>query len=129
MLWDEGFWESENVDEQLENGVLKFNIKGKRLQGMWALIKLKGDEEKNKQDNWLLIKEKDEYVNSDYDITKFDTSIVSGRTMEEIEANKEVAVKKNPFVKTDINLAKLVDKIPVGENWIFEIKYDGYRIL
>jgi bifunctional non-homologous end joining protein LigD len=62
MLWDEGFWEPNNdVDEGLNEGVLKFTLKGRRLKGKWALIRLKpkaGDT----RDNWLLLKERDEYT-------------------------------------------------------------------
>ncbi|MGI6678956.1 MAG: DNA polymerase ligase N-terminal domain-containing protein [Dehalobacterium sp.] len=54
MLWDEGFWEPQgNVEEGLREGVLKFVLRGGRLRGKWALIRLKpkGGETK---DNWLL---------------------------------------------------------------------------
>lgn len=39
-------------------------------------------------------------------------------------------MKKNiPFLKADVELAKLSESVPNGKNWLFEIKYDGYRIL
>lgn len=86
MLWDKGYWEpfkDTNVD--FENGPVKFNLKGKRLNGGWSLVYFK-------EDNWLLIKEKDQYV-SKKSISKFKTSIKTGRTMEEI-ANIKVKEKK-----------------------------------
>jgi bifunctional non-homologous end joining protein LigD len=61
MIWDEGYWEPHmNVDDGLSEGMLKFSLKGSRLRGRWALIRLKGKAGET-QDNWLLLKEKDEY--------------------------------------------------------------------
>lgn len=85
MIWDEGFWEPfDDVEEGLNKGELKFKLNGKRLIGNWVLIKWnpKFDKKKN---HWLLIKEKDEYVNEDIDISEFNTSIRTGRTMLEIK--------------------------------------------
>jgi bifunctional non-homologous end joining protein LigD len=61
MLWDEGYWEPlTDVDEGLHKGALKFNLKGRRLKGKWALVRINPEEGKT-EDNWLLIKEKDGY--------------------------------------------------------------------
>ena len=53
MLWDEGYWEPQtDVDEGLKKGSLKFVLKGRRLKGKWALIRLKAktNEDKDKTD-------------------------------------------------------------------------------
>lgn len=78
MIFDEGYYEPVNdIKKGLKEGSLKFELKGKRLKGLWTLVHFK-------EDNWLLIKEKDKFV--DYkDINSFKTSIKTGRTMEEIE--------------------------------------------
>ena len=129
MLWDEGFWEPYgNVEEGLIEGVLKFVLKGIRLKGKWALIRMKTKVGQAK-DNWLLLKEKDEYAKTETGISEFTTSIRTGRTMAEIEADKEKDFIKNPFNSAQVQLAKLVSTIPGGDNWIYEMKYDGYRIL
>ena len=129
MLWDEGLWEPYgNVEESLSEGVLKFVLKGRRLKGKWALIRLKDKAGKTK-DNWLLLKEKDEYAKTETGISDFTTSIRTGRTMAEIEAGKEKGFIKNPFDSARVQLAKLVSEIPGDDNWIYEMKYDGYRIL
>lgn len=129
MLWDEGIWEPyKNVEEGLKKGELKFILKGKRLIGKWALIRLKAKEGETK-DNWLLLKEKDEYCRESNDLLEYVTSIRTGRTMEEIEKGEEVKFIKNPFDKTEVQLAKLVREIPEDDNWIYELKYDGYRIV
>jgi len=129
MLWDEGFWEPYgNVDEGLKKGSLKFFLRGKRLMGKWALVRLKSEAGEDK-DNWLLLKDKDEYARTDTGISEFVTSIRTGRTMEEIEAGAESKIIRNPFNFTDIQLAKQVNSVPDGGNWLYELKFDGYRIL
>jgi len=129
MLWDEGYWEPYvNVDEGLNKGMLKFILKGRRLKGKWALIRLKGKIGETK-DNWLLLKEKDEYVKDENGISEFNISIRTGRTMSEIEEGKNEKFTKNPFCTAEAQLAKLVRTIPKGDDWLYELKYDGYRIL
>jgi bifunctional non-homologous end joining protein LigD len=128
MLWDEGSWEPYlNVDEGLSGGMLKFVLKGSRLRGKWALIRMKGKTGES-TDNWLWLKEKDEYVKDEEGMSEFTTSIRTGRSMTEIEEGQDEKLIKNPFSKADVQLAKLVRTIPEGK-WLYEMKYDGYRIL
>lgn len=129
MLWDEGYWEPNgSVESGLSEGMLKFVLHGKRLKGKWALVRLKPKERETKN-NWLLLKEKDDYAKSDDGISEYTTSIRTGRTMPQIEEGKDNAFLSNPFDKTDVQLAKLVKDIPKGDDWLYELKYDGYRIL
>ena len=131
MLWDEGFWEPHvNVDQGLDNGMLKFSLMGRRLKGKWALVRIKSKD--GRDNNWLLLKERDEYAISggeDSGISEFVTSIRTGRTMKEIEEGIEEKIVKNPFQSADVQLAKLVTKVPEDDGWLYELKYDGYRIL
>ncbi len=129
MLWDEGFWEPYgNVEEGLAKGELKFILNGSRLRGKWALIRLKAKDGDTKE-NWLFLKERDDYANKGFDIEQFNTSIRTGRTMEEIELGEEDKINRNPFSQADVQLAKLASKVPDGDDWLYELKYDGYRIL
>ncbi|WFA09318.1 DNA ligase D [Tissierella sp. Yu-01] len=129
MLWDEGFWETYgNVDEGLNKGELKFLLKGVRLKGKWALIRLK-QKPGDTKDNWLLLKEKDEYVKTTDGISEYITSVRTGRTMTEIEKGEDEKITRNPFNETDVQLAKLANEIPKGDDWFYELKYDGYRIM
>lgn len=81
MLWDKGYWKPhKNTKPDFNQGPIKFTLTGKRLNGNWSLIKMKDN-------NWLLIKEEDEFV-SNLNITKYNTSIKSGKTMKEISNNK-----------------------------------------
>lgn len=85
MLWDEGRWiPNEKPDFKKE---IKFTLEGKRLKGNWTLVHFK-------EDNWLLIKERDG-IKGYRDINKFKTSIKTGRTMSEIENNKKVLASTN----------------------------------
>lgn len=83
MLWDEGTWEPINdPKEGLIKGSLMFTLNGKRLKGKWALVRMK-------EDNWLLIKERDEYSKDVSYIDKFKTSIRTGFSMKRIEKNEK----------------------------------------
>lgn len=77
MIWDEGDWKPlGEVDKKL-NETIKFSLNGKRLKGKWALVKMKDN-------NWLLIKEHDVFIEEEKKLTRFKTSIRTGRTMKEI---------------------------------------------
>ncbi len=129
MLWDEGTWEPySGVGEGLEKGSLKFTLKGRRLKGKWALVRIKAKSGDTKN-NWLLLKEKDQFALTDDGISGFTTSIRTGRTMSEIEKGEADKVLLNPFDRVDVQLAKLVNTVPEGEDWLYELKYDGYRII
>lgn len=129
MLWDEGVWEPcGDVNEGLSEGSLKFALLGRRLKGNWALVRMKpraGDT----RSNWLLIKERDEYAQQDSGISEFNASVRSGRSMAEIESGQEEKLLKNPFDRAEPQLAKLVSTPPEGKTWLYEMKYDGYRIM
>lgn len=162
MLWDQGTWEPEEIDAEkaYKTGNLTFKLYGKKLKGLWKLVRLK-----KTPNAWLLIKITDEYAQPEkkYDITKTETlSSASGRSMDEIaEAydHEWNSAKKIPHVKKtkrtikkktqDLEkklsvllakktrmpanispqLATLVDAAPLGNNWLHEIKIDGYRLI
>jgi len=129
MLWDEGTWAPQSDFEKgLAEGSIKLTLYGARLKGNWALARLKSKEGDDKE-NWLLIKEKDEYARADDGIGGYDTSVRSGKTMQEIEEGKEAGGTKNPFESTDAQLAKLFGRAPESGDWVYELKYDGYRII
>ncbi|TFF21804.1 DNA ligase D [Jiella endophytica] len=88
MLWDTGTWKPlGDVAEGLEKGELKFELSGERLTGRWVLVRMK-PRKKEKRENWLLIKEKDDFARPDEDGEAFlggeTTSVKSGRSMAEI---------------------------------------------
>jgi len=99
QLWDRGSWipQSDNPHRDLAKGQLKFILKGKRLQGGWALIRLRDDPAKlgrKVRHNWLLIKEKDEAAlpGEPEALSAADTSVATGRTLDEIAGSKKSRV-------------------------------------
>jgi bifunctional non-homologous end joining protein LigD len=91
LMWDRGFWAPEpGVDPQraLKKGELKFVMAGERVKGGFVLVRLRR-REREKRDNWLLIKHKDQYAREGGgDVTEEDTSIASGREMNAIASGK-----------------------------------------
>ena len=94
MIWDEGTWEPiGDPDEGLKKGDLKFRLHGKRLKGDWVLVRMKKDRTGGKRENWLLIKKRDEYAGDGEEPTEeYDTSVKTGRTMDQIETGANSAV-------------------------------------
>ncbi|MGZ9810489.1 DNA ligase D [Pseudoroseicyclus sp. H15] len=138
MLWDNGWWEPLHDPEKgLKEGKLHFCLHGARMQGGWALVKMRGNRAGDgKRENWLLIKEKDEHVSRTADalLNKHKTSVTTGRTMRAIAAGKPVAAKEEEHSKPlprfrKVQLATLEDAPPEGEDWQHEAKFDGYRCL
>jgi bifunctional non-homologous end joining protein LigD len=86
MIWDRGTWEPiGDPDEGLAKGDLKFRLHGDRLNGDFVLVRMKPRKEDRGRQNWLLIKKRDEYAGDGNEPTQeFDTSVKSGRTMEQI---------------------------------------------
>jgi len=129
MIWDEGLWQPRgDAGQGLGKGSLKFVLEGKRLKGSWALVRMKA-KPNDKNDNWLLVKEDDEYAKKSAGIENFKSSVRTGRTMSQIERGQDSEAAKNPFKSADVQLAKLADTVPKSGDWVYEVKYDGYRIL
>ena len=100
-----------------------------------------------KKENWLLIKAKDAEARDNGDASGFlddlAYSVKSGRSMDAIASGEKPTQRhkpeKNAGVKKalsallkeypDVQLATLVDAPPEGEQWLHEIKFDGYRLL
>ena len=99
MVWDVGTWQplspvpvgekyvlgtEADAISMLAKGDLKFRLKGKRLKGDFALIKMKGRRPGSKGNEWLMIKKYDDHVVEGYDAGDFDESVLSKRSMDEI---------------------------------------------
>ncbi|KAA5536154.1 DNA ligase D [Taibaiella lutea] len=185
IVWDEGTYEpiedikgkkaqEKHLLAQLRAGSLKFRLHGDKLNGEFALVKTHGMGE----NGWLLIKHKDEHA-SVKDITKEDKSVLSGKTIAQMEkgstkvwkdgkeqalkapakkARKQKAVaeaeemledaveteqspkhdvtallKRAPKTKMPTGIkpmkATLVDEPFNDPDWIYEVKWDGYRAI
>ena len=149
IVWDKGTYKSANnngksndnklIEEGLKKGDLKIILQGEKLKGEFALVDMK----KPKQNAWLLIKKKDEYANSKNILSK-DESVISGKKIDEIGKDESKKIKlADIFKKSDFKdvkkkdlpknfkpmLATLTDEPFDDKNWIYEIKWDGYRAI
>ena len=99
MLWDRGTYEPESGDvddlrKGYERGDIKFRLHGKRLQGSFALVRMRNKGEAKPQ--WLLIKHRDEYAVPGSDVVAENmTSVTTGRTMEEIAGGRSRVWQSN----------------------------------
>jgi bifunctional non-homologous end joining protein LigD len=155
IIWDRGFYHhpstrNENESEKLlldglGKGDLKFVLEGEKLHGEFALVRMRKDGK-----SWLLLKKKDRNATQG-DILKENRSVVSRKTLEEmLEAGRS-----KPFTQKKLNQIRLHETMesedlqdapvkpmahaiqpmlatPVKEpfdhpDWIFEVKWDGYR--
>ncbi|WLH76346.1 DNA ligase D [Pseudomonas fluorescens] len=132
IVWDRGIWQPHDEPHKAyAAGKLKFTLVGEKLSGDWALVRtrLKGSGDKQQ---WLLIKEQDPQARpaADYDIVRDQPeSVLSGAVVGTPKPPKkhEKAATALPQQLTP-QLATLVDRAPAGD-WLYEIKFDGYRML
>ena len=183
IVWDNGTWEPVgDARAGYRAGKLKFRLDGKKLHGGWTLVRMHG-REGERQEPWLLIKEKDEAARPSAEYSVVDAepkSVLSDRTIadkpaaapkeaarDDSRASSSAAKKpagkratKSAAAKTTAarsatarsttveplalpagatkaklpatlspQLATLVSKTPSDSGWIYEIKFDGYRIV
>jgi bifunctional non-homologous end joining protein LigD len=126
--WDGGFGAQDDVEEGTAGRFIEVILRGRISHGQVGSYRLKEKAGETK-DNWLLVKEKDEYVKDTDGISEYTASVRTGRSMTEIEEGAEDKITRNPFDRAEAQLAKPVNTVPEGEDWLFEMKYDGYRIL
>ena len=97
MVWDYGTYTAEDgqgdpeeaLREGYRKGELKFVLRGKRLKGSWVLVRIRGWGDRSRKGQWLLIKHRDAEADPDTDpVAEYQTSVRTGRTMEEIAAGK-----------------------------------------
>lgn len=142
-IWDKGKYSAikagdkknseKNLKAALKAGNLKFILKGKKLNGEFALVKLKSQQE----NAWLLIKHKDAFaVTEAYDSEKetaANSPINKWLTENKTPQKKKFKWNSNPEKKLESfiqpMLAKEVDKPFISNEWLFEIKWDGYRAI
>ena len=87
MLWDRGTFEllgDVSGLEQIQRGDLKFRLHGDKLNGDFALVHMKG---RGKGNEWLILKKRDQFAQEGWDVEAHATSVLSGRTQEEIANN------------------------------------------
>lgn len=152
IIWDKGTWiPLEDPHKGLRDGKLKFELRGHKLQGHWTLVRMKG-RGKGREDPWLLIKERDAFARPAAEFSLVDempdsvqkladrpqaaASPGAGAAAPAADAAGATSGPPQGARKAALpatlqpELAVLVDEPPQDpEQWIFEIKFDGYRML
>jgi bifunctional non-homologous end joining protein LigD len=155
IVWDRGFYQHPSAQDEkeserllregLQKGDLKFVLEGEKLQGEFALVKTRKDEK-----SWLLLKKKDRYATTEDILTK-NRSVISDKTLEDFskaDPKKSFRQKKVDQIRLreamegkDLRgapakpmprgikpmLATIVKEPFDHPDWIFEVKWDGYR--
>ena len=137
IVWDQGtYTELEDFVAGFEQGKLAFELNGHKLRGRFALVQIKSRHSSGKE--WLLIKEQDQWVRSG---PLPEDSVFSGLTVAELEdphaaaaafteriANLDPAPPKTTSLIEAPMLASASEPFH-RDGWVFEIKYDGYRLM
>jgi bifunctional non-homologous end joining protein LigD len=150
IVWDSGTYtllEGTSTTEQIAHGSVKFEMRGKKLRGAFALVHIKG--RGGEENAWLLIKERDDRVDESWRIDEHAESVKSGKTLAEIAGDSraphwqsdrpatETAIEKHASKRKLEALPEIASPMlatPVAapfDNpaWSFELKWDGYRAI
>ncbi len=141
IVWDKGVWiPLEDPDEGLVKGKLLFELRGFKLHGRFTLVRTKRQGQTESKE-WLIIKKPDAYAGAEGARYLTPESIYSGLTLEEIQEGSKKAVMIRERLVTlgaprarvlgtpDFMLAEDAKEPFSDPNFIFELKYDGYRLL
>ncbi|AZO17597.1 DNA ligase D [Mesorhizobium sp. M2A.F.Ca.ET.043.05.1.1] len=146
LVWDEGRWVPDGDPAQgMKKGHIDFELEGHKLNGRWHLVRLR-PRPGEKRDNWLLIKSDDAAARPGEDILEEEPkSVKSGLTIEEVgegkaakgqtpkvwQSNRPAKAKAGRAGRLEFiepQLATLEKEAPTGDDWLHEVKFDGYRM-
>lgn len=139
IVWDRGWYrvvKEGDPLQQLAKGTLEVELFGFKLRGRWTLARMA-----KKEKEWLLLKKADAAASATELTERYPQSVVSGLTAEELrdlpakraalreriealQAPRREVSPHQPFM-----LATLAERPFSGHEWLFEIKYDGVRVL
>jgi bifunctional non-homologous end joining protein LigD len=134
-IWDRGIWKPlNNPDEGMRKGELTFALRGQRLNGRFHLVRLRPKPgQRSRQDNWLLFKGHDEAAHAGTDTATIE------RDTDPPKPPRKKALAKDPPKPGAIRaklpalqspqLCAIAEDPPAGDEWINEIKFDGYRLI
>jgi bifunctional non-homologous end joining protein LigD len=146
IVWDWGTFEPEETDDPgaaVRKGELKFTLHGQKLRGRFTLVRIRSDDPA--KDDWLLIHKNDDAADPAWEVDDHPRSVKSGRTNDEVAAGAPSIWNSNaPAAEAAIDLssareaplpgfiepmkATAVDKPFSDDDWLFELKLDGYRV-
>jgi len=146
-IWDNGTWEPLiDPERAFAKGHLEFLLHGQKLHGKWHLVRTRMV---GKQTQWLLMKSDDEAARAGADADVIDAGGADDPKRKPTGAAPKPVPKRRkpadapkprsskskgtrgralpPTIKPQ--LATLVDEVPGNEGWVYELKYDGVRLL
>lgn len=142
LVWDRGRWSPDGDPRAAyRKGHISFTLHGDKLQGGWHLVRLPRADRDGKE-QWLLIKAQDEVAGAGDPVSERPESVLSGRAIEAVTTSTtRPAAKRRARSTTKTGDSKTVPRTltpqlatevatpPQSDQWLHEIKYDGYRIL
>ncbi len=155
IVWDWGTWEPEpetpDPERALADGELKFRLRGEKLGGRFVLVRT--DRRRRKDaggggdgEPWLLIKKRDEHAVPGWDPDAHPRSVKTGRTNDEVRAARDalwIGAAPPSLAEIDLSaatpahgppafippmLATLAERPFDDPDWLFEVKWDGFRV-
>ncbi len=156
IVWDWGTWEPEaetpDPAKAIHDGELKFVLHGQKNRGRFTIVRTSrrpgsapATAFEDDTEQWLLIKKRDADAVAGWDAEDHPQSVKTGRTNDEVKANRDaIWVSEQPAAVAEIDLAAAVAK-PMPDriepmlatlaskafsdpDWLYEIKWDGYRV-
>jgi bifunctional non-homologous end joining protein LigD len=156
IVWDWGVWEPEaetpDPAKALRKGEIKFVLHGEKLRGRFTIIRTdgrgggrRGGRADDGRESWLLLHKRDGFAVAGWDAEEHPRSVRSGRTNDEVLAGKRAKFQANPPAavgEVDLSRAReapmpsflppmratLATQPFSDEDWLFEVKWDGYRV-
>jgi bifunctional non-homologous end joining protein LigD len=157
IVWDWGTWEPEaptlDPRKSVEDGEVKFRLHGQKLKGRFTIVRTSRRPgsaprtafEDDEGEQWLLIHKRDEHAVAGWDPEDHPQSVKTGRTNDEVKANRDALwVSEAPAATAEIDLsgaatgpmpprlepmlATLATRAFSDPDWLFEIKWDGFRV-
>jgi bifunctional non-homologous end joining protein LigD len=140
IVWDRGAWRPiGDPAAGLEQGKLVFELQGYKLRGEWTLVRTR--RQQSGKTEWLLMKHRgDAFTGPGRPFPE--ESVLSGRLLEEVAAGTSRAAaaveeaarlgaRRRALSEKDLQpmLAEVAETPFDGAGWLFELKYDGYRLL
>ena len=153
IVWDWGIFEPEPETPDpavaLRDGEIKFVLHGEKLRGRFTLVRTDGGERGrdagDERERWLLLHKRDEVAVDGWDAEEHPRSVKTGRTNDEVLAGEQArfqAAAPAAVAEVDLSAARdepmpdfidpmratLADRPFDDDDWLFEIKWDGYRV-
>lgn len=150
IVWDKGTYalaEGTDPAAEIAGGKIKFVLHGKKLRGAFTLVRIKPRENES-GDPWLLVKDRDAWVDPHDDPAAHPQSVKSGKTLDDVARDPQAALwQSRPIAKKGARPdATAVKREPLPQiaspmlatpvtaafddpDWLFEIKWDGYRAI